>query len=143
MGPVSNVKFVPALLLGLALQPLLAGEIAPAATQVAVVRSEAADPLKLVTTEGSPSTFTIEFTQQMPTPGWTFQIDSVDTQGDRIVAKMTEIRPTGMVVQMIAPGTAKIPLGSLERGRYVLEIRSRRDPSREHRPTFAGVLLAR
>jgi len=115
----------------------------PAANSVTVVRSEAADPFKLVKLDGSPPTFTAEFTQQMPTPGWTFKIDSVDTDGDRIVARITEIRPRGMVVQMIAPGTAKIPLGSLRRGHYVLEIRSRRDARREHRPSFATVLLAR
>jgi len=140
---VSNIKALPVLLLMFALQPVLAGDPgSPAATQITVVRPEAAEPFKVVTVQGSPSTFTIEFTQQMPTPGWTFQIDSVETEGDRIVVRMMEIRPTGMVVQMIAPGTAKIPLGSLERGRYVLEIRSRRDASRKHRPTFATILLA-
>ena len=113
------------------------------ATSVTVVGSEAADPFKLVKLDGSRPTFVAEFTQQMPTPGWTFRIDSVETEGDRIVARITEIRPQGMVVQMIAPGTVKIPLGSFERGRYVLEIRSRRNPEAEHRPTFATVLLAR
>ena len=133
------------LFLPLAIQPTGAGgePVAPSAANVTVVRSEAADPFKLVKLEGAPPTFVVEFTQQMPTPGWTFKVDSVETDGDRIVAKMTEIRPQGMVVQMIAPGTAKIPLGSLTRGRYVLEIRSRRNAQREHRPTFAAVLLAR
>ena len=79
----------------------------------------------------------------MPTPGWTFEIDSVEIAGDRIVAKITEVRPDGMVAQMIAPGTARIPLGSLDRGSYVLEIRSRRDRRRDHRPAFAAVVLAR
>jgi hypothetical protein len=121
-----------------------AGESAPTnATEVTAVRSEAAEPLKVVKVDGSPPTFVVEFTQQMPTPGWTFRVDSVETEGDRIVARITEARPEGMVVQMIAPGTAKIPIGTLQRGRYVLEIRSRRDPLREHRPTFATVVLAR
>ncbi len=126
----------------LAIQPAGAGgePAAPAATSVTVVRSEA---FKLVKLDGSPPTFVAEFTQQMPTPGWTFRIDSVETHGDRIVARLTETRPQGMVVQMIAPGTAKIPLGSLKRGRYVLEIRSRRNPEASHRPAFATVILAR
>jgi len=114
----------------------------PAASGVTVVRSEAADPFKLVKRDGAPPTFTAEFTQQMPTPGWTFRIDSIETEGERIVAKVTEIRPQGMVVQMIAPGTMTISLGSLKRGRYVLEIRTRRDPTVKHQPTFAAVLLA-
>ncbi|TDI49181.1 MAG: hypothetical protein E2P01_03870 [Acidobacteria bacterium] len=140
-----NFRALLALPLLLATQPAGAGgeSAAPAATSLTVVRSEAADPFKLVELDGSPPTFVAEFTQQMPTPGWTFRIDSVETHGDRIVARLTEIRPQGMVVQMIAPGTAKIPLGSLERGRYVLEIRSRRNPQADYRPAFATVLLAR
>ena len=140
-----NFRALLALFLLLAIQPADAGgePATPAATSLTVVRSEAADPFKLVKLEGSPPTFVAEFTQQMPTPGWTFRIDSVETHGDRIVAKLTEIRPQGMVVQMIAPGTAKIPLGPFTRGRYVLEIRSRRNPQADHRPAFATVLLAR
>lgn len=139
-----NFRTLLALPLLLAIQPAGAGgeSTAPAATSLTVVRSEAADPFKLVELDGSPPTFVAEFTQQMPTPGWTFRIDSVETHGDRIVARLTEIRPQGMVVQMIAPGTMTISLGSLKRGRYVLEIRTRRDPTVKHQPTFAAVLLA-
>ncbi len=128
-----------------AVLPAVAGGEAdrPAAIEVTVVRSEADDPFKIVKHKGVPSTFVAEFTQQMPTPGWTFPIDSVETVGDRIVARITEKRPDGLVPQMIAPGTAKIPLGSLKRGRYVFEIRARRDTQREYRPVFATVLLAR
>ncbi len=139
---MTNYRALLVLPLLLAIQPARAGgePAAPAATSLTVVRSEA---FKLVKLDGSPPTFVAEFTQQMPTPGWTFRIDSVETHGDRIVAKLTEIRPQGMVVQMIAPGTAKIPLGPFTRGRYVLEIRSRRNPQADHRPAFATVLLAR
>ena len=139
---MTNYRALLVLPLLLAIQPARAGggPAAPAATSLTVVRSEA---FKLVKLDGSPPTFVAELTQQMPTPGWTFRIDSVETHGDRIVAKLTEIRPQGMVVQMIAPGTAEIPLGSLTRGRYVLEIRSRRNPQADHRPAFATVLLAR
>ena len=49
---------------------------ADSATEVTVVRSEARDPFKLVRVEGSPVEFVAEWTQQMPTPGWTFEIDS-------------------------------------------------------------------
>ncbi len=139
---MTNYRALLVLPLLLAIQPARAGgePAAPAATSLTVVRSEA---FKLVKLDGSPPTFVAEFTQQMPTPGWTFRIDSVETHGDRIVVKLTETRPQGMVVQMIAPGTAKIPLGSLTRGRYVLEIRSRRNPQADHRPAFSTVLLAR
>ncbi len=142
---MTNYRAVLVLPLLLAIQPAGAGgePAVPAATSLTVVRAEAADAFKLVKLDGSPPTFVAEFTQQMPTPGWTFRIDSVETHGDRIVATLTETRPQGMVVQMIAPGTAKIPLGSLTRGRYVLEIRSRRNPQADHRPAFATVLLAR
>jgi len=115
----------------------------PAAKSLTVVRSEAAEPFKLVQLEGTPPEFAAEWTQQMPTPGWTYEIDAVDIAEDRIVVKLTEVRPEGLVVQMIAPGTAKIPLGSLQQGRYVLEIRSRRNSQKEHRPAFATVIVAR
>ena len=141
---MTNLRFLIMMPLLLALQPAVASgkSDAPAASSVSVVRSEAADPFKVVKRDGSPPTFTAEFTQQMPTPGWTFEVESIETEGDRIVAKVTEIRPQGMVVQMIAPGTMTISLGSLKRGRYVLEIRSRRDRMVDHQPTFAAVLLA-
>ena len=137
-----NFRALLAFPLLLPIQPAGAGveSAAPASTNLTVGGSDAFNPVEL---DGSPPTFVAEFTQQMPTPGWTFRIDSVETHGDRIVARLTEIRPQGMVVQMIAPGTAKIPLGSLERGRYVLEIRSRRNPQADHRPAYATVLLAR
>jgi hypothetical protein len=115
----------------------------PTAKSLTVVRSEAANPFKLVQLDGTPVKFVAEWTQQMPTPGWTFVIDAVDVAEDRIVVKLTEVRPEGMTVQMIAPGTAKIPLGSLKRGLYVLEIRSRRNPQNDHRPAYATVIVAR
>jgi hypothetical protein len=115
----------------------------PAAKTLTVVRPETADTFKLVQLEGTLTEFVAEWTRQMPTPGWTFEIDAVDVVEDRIVVKLTEVRPEGMVVQMLAPGTAKIPLGSLPPGRYVLEIRSRRSPQTDHRPAYATVIVAR
>ena len=82
------------------------------------------------------------WTQQMPTPGYTFKLDTLTVEGDRIVAELTEIQPTGLVVQVQVPGTAEIPLGALPPGRYFLEIRSRRDPNGKHRPAFAAVVNA-
>jgi len=141
---MSDLRVFLVLPLLLALQPAVAGDKpeAPAASDVRVIRSEVADPFKVVQREGAPPTLTAEFTQQMPTPGWTFEIDSIETRGDRIVAKFTELRPQGIVAQMLAPGTMTISLGSLKPGRYVLEIRSRRDRMIDHQPTFAAVLLA-
>ena len=113
-----------------------------AATTATLVKATVDEPIKLIRVDDNPVRFVAEWTQQMPTPGYTFELDTLNIDGDRIVAELTEIRPTGLVVQVQVPGTAEIPLGVLPPGRYFLEIRSRRDPNGKHRPAFAAVVNA-
>jgi len=111
-------------------------------TTVSVVDSGVAEPLTLARGEGSPACFVAEWTHTMPTPGWTFELDRLNIDGDRIGVELTAIRPEGMVAQVEAPGRATIELGVLPRGRYFLEIRLRRGKEQPHRPAFAAVLDA-
>jgi hypothetical protein len=92
-----------------------------------------------------PPQFEILLDRDMPTPGWTFVVDgvSVDEDGGRLVADVSEIGPEGVVTQIITAMTCRIPLGRLSRGRYVLEIRLRRGAMGPHAPVQAFVLDAR
>lgn len=111
-------------------------------TELSVLAPGVAEPLKIELVEGEPARFVAKWTHTMPTPGWTFDLDGLDIDGDRIVIELTANRPGGMVAQVEAPATAAIPLGALERGRYFLEIELRLDKLRDHRPAFAAVVEA-
>ena len=116
---------------------------AASAKQVTLLRSEIDPAIEVHATEGDASKFVLHYTRQMPTPGWRFQLDDLRFEEDRIVIELTDMRPEGMVAQVISKGTAKVPLGTLERGRYVVEIRTRRGAEAPYGPAFAGVLIAR
>ena len=112
-------------------------------TELSEVAPGVAEPLRLERVEGEPARFVAEWTHTMPTPGWTFVLDAMEIDGNRIVVRLTGIRAEGMLPQVEAPATAAIPLGALERGRYFLEIELRLDKLRDHRPAFAAVVEAR
>jgi hypothetical protein len=80
----------------------------------------------------------------MPTPGFVLTVDSVevDAATKRIVARITEVAPTGVSAQVITPTECQLPLGALASGRYVLELWTRRGSSGEHRLAQALVLAA-
>ncbi|MCP3980872.1 MAG: hypothetical protein GY716_16340 [bacterium] len=92
-----------------------------------------------------PVRFVLHFVRDMPTPGWTFDIDevSVDAETKRIVIRATEKRPDGIVVQVISPAEMTVELGALDPGRYVLECWTRRGTERPYGLTDAMVVSAR
>jgi hypothetical protein len=94
--------------------------------------------------ESHPVQFVLVFEQTMPTPGWTSTVDSVDVDGEagRIVVRITQKAPEGIVAQVITPTKLRVPLGSLPRGRYVLELRTRRDEASGFQPVHALVVSA-
>jgi hypothetical protein len=94
--------------------------------------------------EGASGKFEIVLEREMPTPGWTFTVDALepDERSRRIVVRVTENRPEGMVAQVITPARLYLPLGPLAKGRHVLEIRLRRGGAGEHRLVQAFVLVA-
>jgi hypothetical protein len=93
--------------------------------------------------ESDPPRFELVLTREMPTPGYRFEIDSleVDAEAGRIVAKVTDVPPDGMVAQVITPTRLRLSLGTLPVGRYVLEIRTCRGTG-DHRLLGARVLVA-
>jgi hypothetical protein len=121
---------------------LLATPAALPVTEVSIVDSAVAEPLTVTRTEASPERFVAVWTHTMPTPGWTFELDRLSIDGDRIGIDLTAIRPEGMVAQVEAPGRTTIELGALPRGRYFLEIRLRRGALQDYRPAFAALLDA-
>ena len=94
--------------------------------------------------ESHPVQFVIVFDREMPTPGWTSTVDSVDVdrKTGRIVVKITDQAPEGMVAQVITPTKLRIKVGSLPNGRFVLELRARRGEDGDYRPAHALVVVA-
>lgn len=92
----------------------------------------------------TPATFTVRLRADMPTPGYTFTVDAVEIDRDarRVVVRVTESAPGGVVSQVVTPATLAIEVGPLAPGRWVFELRTRRDASATHVPQWARVLLA-
>ena len=120
------------------------GPGAPHASSLSIVEPSFHDPQVLVGTSMPPQ-FEVVFVREMPTTGWDLSVDSVDVDEDsgRIVAKITEIAPTGMSAQMITSTNCRVPLGNLTRGVYSLELWLRRGVGRPHALTQALVLRSR
>ena len=114
------------------------------AKSLAVVRPTFTEP-EVVLLKTLPPGFELVLVRNMPSPGWQFEIDAleVNTDSGRIVARVTEVRPEGMVAQVISPTRLKLPLGKLAAGYYVLELWTRRGTDREHVPAHAMILHAR
>ncbi len=120
------------------------GPTGPRATSLTLVEATFEDPQVIVATSMPPQ-FEISFTRSMPTTGWDHALDSVtvDQQPRRIVAKLTEIRPSGISAQVITPTKCRVPLGRLAPGRYLLELWVRRGADQPHTLAQALVVIAR
>ncbi len=120
------------------------GPVEPRATSLTLVEATFEGPQVIVATSMPPQ-FEISFTRNMPTTGWDHAVDSVtvDQETRRIVAKLTEIRPSGISAQVITPTTCRVPLGRLAPGRYLLELWVRRGADQPHTLAQALVVIAR
>jgi hypothetical protein len=100
---------------------------------------------EVVADESEPTKFTLVVEREMPTPGWTFEIDTieVDTNAARITVKLTEAAPDGIVAQVLTPGRIEVPLGTIEPGAYFVELWTRREAGKPHQPGHALVVIAR
>jgi len=110
----------------------------------AVLLEPAFDDPQLVVLESMPPQFELSLKRDMPTPGWSIEVDSIeiDEKSGRIEAKVTEIRPEGMVAQVITPTRLRLSLGKLLPGSYFVEIRLRRGGTGSYMPAQAFVLVA-
>ncbi len=120
------------------------GPTEPRATSLTLVEATFENPQVIVATSMPPQ-FEISFTRNMPTRGWEHAVDSVtvDPQTRRIVAKVTETRPSGTSAQVITPTKCSVPLGRLAPGRYLLELWLRRGADQPHTLAQALVVIAR
>ena len=120
------------------------GPVGSRATSLTIARVAFHDPQVLVA-KSMPPQFEIVLTREMPTPGWSFVVDSltVDETSGRIVAKLSEIGPTETTSQVITPTQCRLQLGTLEPGSYVLEMWRRRGTSGAHALAQALVVIAR
>ena len=84
--------------------------------------------VRIVPAKSMPPQFRVTLTRDMPTPGWKFEVDEVkvDAESGRIVARITEHAPGGIVSQVIKPTRLDVELGILPRGTYLLELWARR-----------------
>jgi len=100
---------------------------------------------EVVADESEPTGFTLVVEQEMPTPGWTFQIDivEVDAESLRVTVKLTEAAPGGIVAQVLTSTRIEIPLGTIEPGAYFVELWTRRDGGKPHQPSHALLMVAR
>jgi hypothetical protein len=113
------------------------------ATGLRVAEPAFYDP-ETVADESTPAHPRLRLTRNMPTPGWRFEIDAleIDEAARRVTVEVSEVRPEGLVAQMIAPTVLEIPLETLERGNWFVEIRLRRGPEATHVPVYGLRVLA-
>ena len=85
--------------------------------------------LSVIVKESNPPQFALHGVRDMPTPGWSFIVDrvEVDTREGRILVKITDVGPQGIVPQVITPTKIEMHLGKLRVGRYCVEVRTRRE----------------
>ena len=100
---------------------------------------------EVVADESEPTRFTLVVKREMPTPGWTFQIDSIEVDADtaRVIVKLTEVAPGGIVAQVLTPARIEVPLSTIEPGAYFVELWIRRGAAKPHQPGHALVIVAR
>lgn len=101
--------------------------------------------VEVVADKSDPTRFTLIVERDMPTPGWTFLVDSVeaDAGSSRLTIKLTEVGPGGMVAQVLTSARIEVPLGQVESGAYFVELWTRRDPAKPHQPGQALIIVAR
>jgi len=120
------------------------GPTEPRATSLTLVEATF-ERAQVIVATSMPPQFEISFTRNMPTTGWDHVVDSVtvDQETRRIVAQVTEIRPSGISAQVITPTKCRMPLGRLAPGRYLLELWVRRGADQPHTLAQALVVIAR
>ncbi len=121
-------------------------EVSPAAAATKMwVPETGFERARVVAAKSMPPQFTLVMQREMPTPGWTFRIDSldIDQQHRRIAVQLTEVAPTGITTQVITPTPLELPLGTVEPGHYFVELSTRRAVDQPHEPAHALVVIAR
>ncbi len=100
--------------------------------------------LRIDALESEPVQFVLHAKVEMPTPGWELKVDRVtyDEKTGIVRADLTGKGPHGMVAQVITPTPVKIKLGTLVKGRPIVDIHVRRGAGSPYKRVGAVVLLA-
>lgn len=117
---------------------------APMATRLQLME-QAVRELEIAGLRSYPPQFVLRGKLDMPTPGFTFHVDStkVEPRAGRIVVRLTEVPPSDAgPTSATDPAVLSVQLGTLRTGRYVVEIYSRRSPSERHQLLQAVALEA-
>jgi hypothetical protein len=91
--------------------------------------------VRIVERPSCPPSFDLELTADMPDPGWTLAVDRVsdpDASGRRVV-EITATRAEGAFLQVLTPRTAKVSLGFLRKGVYLIDVHLRRGAAKYER----------
>ena len=83
---------------------------------------------RLVVLESMPPQFALVIPRTMPTPGWSTKVDQVriEREHGRIVAKVTEREPDGIVAQVLTKAELHVTLGYVPVGKHGFELYVRR-----------------
>lgn len=82
-----------------------------------------------------PPRFDVELSAEMPDAGWSLVVDRIsdpDESGRRIV-EITATPGEGAFAQVVTPSTAKLSLGTMRRGVYLLDVHFRRGAAKYQR----------
>ena len=103
------------------------GSGSPGATRLTFPEPAFHDP-QVQRATSMPPQFEVVLTRDMPTPGWTLDVDevAVDAGTGRIRVRITEVAPGGVRTQVITPTPCRVVLGRLEPGVFSLELWLRR-----------------
>ena len=100
--------------------------------------------VKIDVLESQPVQFVLQARIPMPTPGWELKVDQVkyDEKACIVRVNLTGKGPRGMVAQVITPTPVKIKLGTLVKGRPIVDIHVRRGAGSPYQRAGTVVLLA-
>jgi len=100
---------------------------------------------RIVTLRSMPPQFRLTLTHEMPSAGWTFNVDDVEVNptDKQITVRVTRHAPEGVAAQVITPVEVHIALGDLEIGQYFLELWGRDVGAASYWPEGAFVLEAK
>jgi len=100
---------------------------------------------RLVAVPSCPPTWNLELTVDLPNPGWEVEMDEVgkpDDAGRRVIKISSRGKPGGWP-QVITTRELRVPLGSMRKGSYLLDLRYRKSPDTRYRRVQALVLDAK
>ncbi|HEX5137049.1 MAG TPA: hypothetical protein VFY93_08765 [Planctomycetota bacterium] len=91
--------------------------------------------VRVVERPSCPPSFDLELTADMPDPGWSLNVDRVADPDEtlRRVVEITATRGDGMFPQVVTARTAKVPLGILRKGVYLIDVQVRQGAAKYER----------